>query len=108
MGRLGAVKARGRSDDTVTDALVLAILGTRILERAHVGRQTYGKPLVPNNGRNTMRDLQEEVLDTWAYGVCLAYERPDVHDEIRGIVQAVEAIAMSLVRIELRSNHAGN
>jgi hypothetical protein len=35
--------------------------------RAEIGRQRYGGYLVPGNGRDAKRDLQEELLDAMAY-----------------------------------------
>jgi hypothetical protein len=39
------------------------------------GRRKYGVPLQPFNGRDTLRDLYEELLDAAVYTRTLIYER---------------------------------
>lgn len=44
-------------------------------ERDKLGRERYGTPLQPNNGRDALRDLYEELLDACAYARQALYER---------------------------------
>ena len=39
----------------------------RLQQRAEIGLQTYGEPLLPNNGRWQLKDLMEEILDAAVY-----------------------------------------
>lgn len=43
--------------------------------RGHTGRQRYGTPLQPHNGRDTLRDAYEEALDLAVYLRAAIYER---------------------------------
>jgi hypothetical protein len=43
--------------------------------RDAVGRERYGVPLQPHNGRDALRDLYEELLDAVAYARQAIYER---------------------------------
>jgi hypothetical protein len=36
-------------------------------ERAAIGMKTYGRPLVPFNNRDSLKDAQEELLDLLVY-----------------------------------------
>lgn len=38
-----------------------------LAERSAIGEETYGTKLTTNNGRNSLRDLQEELLDSLMY-----------------------------------------
>ena len=49
-------------DKTITDLVV-----EDIRERAEMGRKKYGRALLPNDGRDSMRDLYEELLDAVQY-----------------------------------------
>ena len=51
--------------------LVMADMKARDL----VGRQRYGVPLQPHNGRDTLRDAYEEALDLCVYLRSALYER---------------------------------
>jgi hypothetical protein len=44
-------------------------------QRDMVGRQRYGIPLQPHNGRDTLRDAYEEALDLAVYLRSVIYER---------------------------------
>ena len=44
-------------------------------ERDHVGRQRYGTPLQAGNGRDTLIDLYQELLDAVVYVRQLIEER---------------------------------
>lgn len=44
-------------------------------ERHRIGTAKYGKPLVPHNGRDTLRDAYEEALDLAVYLRTAIYER---------------------------------
>lgn len=52
-------------------SMVMADLETRL----QVGIQRYGTPLQPNNGRDALRDLYEELLDAACYARQLIAER---------------------------------
>lgn len=52
-----------RNDEVPTWDLVVA----DIQARDQVGRQRYGTPLQPRNGRDSLRDAYEETLDTVVY-----------------------------------------
>jgi hypothetical protein len=39
----------------------------RLKQRSQIGLQTYGKPLLPDNGRWQLKDLMEEILDAACY-----------------------------------------
>jgi len=43
--------------------------------RDKVGRERYGTPLQPHNGRDTLRDAYEEALDLAVYLRTALYER---------------------------------
>ena len=43
--------------------------------RDKLGRERYGVPLQPNNGRDSLRDAYEEALDLCAYLRQAIYER---------------------------------
>ena len=49
-------------EKTITDLVV-----ADIREREAVGHKKYGKPLLPNDGRDSMQDLYEELLDAAQY-----------------------------------------
>ena len=39
----------------------------RLNQRAEMGLETYGKRLLPHNGRWQLKDLMEEILDAACY-----------------------------------------
>ena len=43
--------------------------------RDHLGRERYGTPLRPHNGRDALRDAYEEALDLTVYLRQAIYER---------------------------------
>lgn len=43
--------------------------------RDAIGRERYGTPLQPHNGRDALRDLYEELLDACVYARQALYER---------------------------------
>ena len=47
---------------TITDMVIEDLRG-----REKVGHKTYGKPLLPHDGRDSMKDLYEELLDAAQY-----------------------------------------
>lgn len=64
-----------------------------ILGRRDVGVEKYGRPLQAHNGRDAGRDLEEELLDAFAYARQIQVERRDL--EIRLITArgtATEAV----------------
>ena len=46
-----------------------------MVERDHFGIGKYGTPLQPHNGRDTLMDLYQELLDAAVYTRTLIYER---------------------------------
>lgn len=44
-------------------------------ERDHLGRERYGTPLQPHNGRDTLIDAYQEILDAAVYMRQAIYER---------------------------------
>jgi hypothetical protein len=46
-----------------------------VLSRMELGNQRYGTPLQPFNGRDTLQDVYEELLDACCYIRQLMYER---------------------------------
>lgn len=55
-----------------------AIWGVVIADMAardHLGERRYGVRLQPHNGRDTLRDWYEELLDAAVYARTLLYER---------------------------------
>jgi hypothetical protein len=42
-------------------------LADALAARAHLGEARYGRPLETRNGRDVLRDLEEEVVDAYAY-----------------------------------------
>jgi hypothetical protein len=44
--------------------------------RDRLGRERYGTPLQPFNGRDALRDLYEELLDASAYAMQVSMEAP--------------------------------
>lgn len=54
--------------------------------RDRLGRERYGTPLQPHNGRDVLQDLYEELLDACAYAMQATLEmRPGGDDEVRAI-----------------------
>lgn len=43
------------------------LVTTDLARRAEQGLRTYGKPLLPHNGRNALQDAYEEALDLACY-----------------------------------------
>jgi hypothetical protein len=58
------------------------VLALRMLERGMLGQKRYGKPLQAFNGRDSFRDLEEELLDGLAY-------LEQARTELDAIVQAL-------------------
>jgi len=48
--------------ESATDKVI-----ARLSQRAQIGLQTYGRPLMPHNGRWQLKDLMEELLDAACY-----------------------------------------
>lgn len=59
-------------------------LRTLYVDRRAVGVARYGVPLQRDNGRDTARDLREELLDGMAYAQALG--RPDVVAALRALL----------------------
>ena len=57
-------------EKTITDLVI-----EDLLERAEIGRKKYGKALLANDGRDSMQDLYEELLDAAHYIRKLMEER---------------------------------
>lgn len=60
-----------RNSSPSVQSMVIADLETRL----QVGIARYGTPLQPNNGRDALRDLYEELLDAACYARQLIAER---------------------------------
>ena len=50
------------------EKLVTAVIAD-MRERDRLGRERYGVPLQPHNGRDALLDMYEELLDACAYGM---------------------------------------
>jgi hypothetical protein len=59
-----ALEARWR--DAADPSIALLVIAD-MRERDRVGRERYGTPLQPNNGRNALVDAYHEALDLCAY-----------------------------------------
>lgn len=57
----------------VIDAEPLAVLRELYEARRALGIERYGVPLQRGNGRDTARDLEEELLDALAYATALEW-----------------------------------
>lgn len=54
---------------------VQAMMIAAIKERRQHGVRKYGQPLRSEDGRDTLRDLYEELLDAWSYAAKLLIQR---------------------------------
>lgn len=54
-----------------------------IQERNEVGRKTYGREMRPFDGRNSLREAYEEILDCAAYLKKCLMETEEIFEEIR-------------------------
>lgn len=61
----------------VTDSLIAFLQ-----ERDAKGRATYGGPLQTHNGRNSVHDLMEELIDAMQYAWQWELERADLRAEL--------------------------
>lgn len=57
---------------------VSVLVASDAIERDAVGRQRYGVPLTPGNGRDSLRDAYEESLDLAVYLKNALVEREDI------------------------------
>jgi hypothetical protein len=82
----------------------------KMRQRDTIGRKRYGTPLQPFNGRNSLRDLSEELLDAIVYSeqlqmelACLGKDLQNLHvrlaalqsqgtEDIADIVSSVESL----------------
>lgn len=71
--------------------------------RDAVGRQRYGTPLQPHNGRDALRDAYEEALDLCAYLRQAMMEREGV-PELQSLT--VERLLGDLERVSLERDEA--
>lgn len=46
-----------------------------LANRHYIGLAKYGVPLTPNNGRNSYKDIYEELLDAYIYSTNILLER---------------------------------
>lgn len=74
------------------------------IQRRGVGIDRYGTPLRRGNGRDTYRDLREELLDATAYAQAL--HRPSMVEQLRWLLldidcqrDPVDAVAASLAEM---------
>lgn len=58
-------------------------------KRDEMGRKEYGVPLTPNNGRDSLQDVYEELLDAAVYMKNLIIERDLVIDRLTPLVARV-------------------
>lgn len=61
----------GDSDDPAIQDLVIQDLQ----DRKELGKQKYGQALKPNNGRDALKDLYQELMDALVYLRQVIYER---------------------------------
>lgn len=54
---------------------VMDLLVIDVVARARLGRERYGVPLKPHNGRDAIRDAYEEAIDLAAYLRQALFER---------------------------------
>ncbi len=57
------------------DVVVYPHLVTAIMERVSLGLDHYGTPLMTNNGRKTLRDIRDELIDAALYMTQLMLEQ---------------------------------
>ena len=60
------------------------LIGDDLIERAEVGLERYGMPLMTFNGRNALRDLYDEVIDAMFYLTQYGMERGEIGGGIPG------------------------
>lgn len=76
-----------------------------MIERDLFGRKKHGVPLQVFNGRNPIRDLMQEILDSCAYTKQAIEEGYDVDDNLKDVYEQlfrdVEIIYMILEQMEL-------
>lgn len=82
-------------------------------KRDHVGRQRYGTPLQPFNGRDALRDAYEEALDLAVYLRQVVEERQAFTDYLNGYIddlnyhgKITEASAVLVCKEVFMSLHA--
>lgn len=67
--------------------------------RDRLGRERYGTPLQPHNGRDALRDLYEEILDAIAYATQVRLEAAD--DRTRswalGLCERLRGVALGVM-----------
>ncbi len=101
---------RNRSDVDNPEAWALVIdafgaqhprLRRHFYDRDTLGRARYGAPLAVWNGRDAVRDLREELLDSLAYGAQVLHRALDAHSADPGNASAVKLRAT--LALHLRS-----
>ncbi|BDZ52569.1 hypothetical protein GCM10025867_48100 (plasmid) [Frondihabitans sucicola] len=85
---LGLKKREGDQDLPITNDKPVAhdLVIEDLMARKAVGIQRYGQGLQPFNGRDTLRDIYEEILDSAAYFRALLMMRDAVDADIRDVL----------------------
>lgn len=79
----------------------LQILTRDIISRQYKGLETYGVPLQPNNGRDSLIDAYQELLDALVYLECKVRETCDPRFER---IQSVIAHQCMIIKCLLQPN----
>lgn len=88
------------SDRPAVWGLVIADMG----ERDQVGRQRYGTPLQPHNGRDALVDAYQESLDQVVYLRQEIEERRDLRGElaeVRGVLERLRRALLTPAEVEV-------
>lgn len=93
-------EARVHSDGACTCMTPELLALRRDMEaRDRLGRERYGTPLQPHNGRDALRDLYEEILDAIAYATQVRLEAAD--DRTRswalGLCERLRGVALGVM-----------
>lgn len=72
--------------------------------RDKIGKERYGVALQPHNGRDSLRDLMEELLDATVYTRCFIEEMKILGDQLRCVILKLDQGNANTIQIanELR------